>query len=124
MEMNQAEKNSNNVFSYSKLEELVNGDKDAIEHFTMLFVTETIGNDLEKMIEFVKNSDYEGLRQIAHKMKSPIGLYSIQSVHNALRQIEKMAREKTAIRVISPLVEDTVETLTEIKRKILSRQKQ
>jgi len=70
------------------------------------------------MLLCMHSMDYEGLTQIAHKMKSPIGLYSIQKAHDMLRKIEKLSREREAIAVISPLVNETIETLYEVKRKM------
>ncbi len=106
------------LFSLKKLEGLTNGDHEAIAHFNRVFISETIEKDLPKLQTLFEAGDLERLRQHAHKMKSSIELYSIDSVATTIRRIEKSSDEPASQGEVQACIQEVISTLTKVGEEI------
>jgi HPt (histidine-containing phosphotransfer) domain-containing protein len=79
------------LFSFAKLNAITCGDQDAMRHFNQVFIQETLSHDLNSLKESVEKRDYAEVNRVAHKMKSSIDLYCIDSVSEEIRKIEDLA---------------------------------
>ena len=97
------------LFTLEKLHALTSGDKIAMAHFNSVFMGETVGRDLPKLRSSLEAGDHAAVKKYAHKMKSSIDLYAIETISDVVRDIENRAAQATDLEQLAPLV-DLVET--------------
>jgi hypothetical protein len=106
------------LFSLDKLSQLTNGDKIAMTHFNSIFMSETVGKDLPKLLTAVEEGDYANIKKFAHKMKSSIDLYAIDMITRVVKDVEKLATQQSDIKHIEGMVAVVEDTLIKVRDKM------
>lgn len=109
------------VFSYEKIKDLTVGDKDAIKHFTLLFVEHTVDNDLPQLGSYLELKSIEEAKELSHKMKASIDLFVIKDASQAIREIELSCTNESDIHTSTHAAFKTLSnTLLTVKKRMLA----
>lgn len=76
-------------FNFDKIHALTGTDQAAVDHFTQLFITHTLGNDWVALNKAAKEDNASDLKELAHKMKASLDLYNMRRASVLIREIEK-----------------------------------
>ena len=75
-------------FEKEQLFNILGNDKEFIRKMIDLYIDTAI-SDFEKILHFYKNSDFDDIREIAHKMSSPAGQIGATWLYQLLKSLEK-----------------------------------
>ena len=76
-------------FNFDKIHALTGTDQAAVDHFTQLFITHTLGNDWVALNKAAEEGNASDLKELAHKMKASLDLYNMRRASVLIREIEK-----------------------------------
>lgn len=105
-------------FSFEKIEELTGNDQSAVKHFSELFISHTIGNDLPQLQSALSEGDVKTAGEIAHRMKASIDLFSIEEGSERIRSIEEGCAQLKAKETITQNLLVLQEILDRVKTQI------
>lgn len=103
------------LYDLSVIKELIGENHDDMIDFINLFLTHT-PIYLNDLIEFSSKHDYEGLRRLAHKLKSSIRLLKITSIEKEIVLLEVYAKGKQNLDEIPQLVDKINTVLLQVFR--------
>lgn len=83
-------------FNFNKIHALTGQDKAAVDHFTQLFITHTLGKDWVALNSAADEENGSDLKELAHKMKASLDLYNIRRAGVLIREIEKKSVEPSS----------------------------
>ncbi len=106
------------LFSFAKLNSITCGDQDAMRHFNQVFIEETLSLDLNTLKKSVEKKDYAEVNRVAHKMKSSIDLYCIDSVSEEIRKIEDLAAMDEELDKIPEILSNIEPKLARVREEI------
>lgn len=103
------------------LTSLSKGNTEFTKKLINTFIT-TANGDIEKFNQFLEKKDYEGIGNIAHKMKPSLQLMGIESLQQPVAELETFARENINTEKIPQLVAEVINVLKlsidELKEKL------
>ena len=105
-----------NLFQLGNIFELCNHDGTLISEILRLFVTD-IPEDLTDMKNYLEEKDYEGIRQVAHKLKQNIYTFKIISIANDIQRLNNINSFKLTHEEIETSVNTIDAILTEVVRR-------
>ena len=82
-------------FNFEKISALTGSDQSAMDHFTELFITHTLGEDWKDLGRSVAENDCQNVKNMAHKMKASLDLYNMRRASTLIRVIEQNACESS-----------------------------
>lgn len=100
---------SSKLIDLTFLETVAKGNKEFVLKIANSFINQATG-DLEKLKQYVKDKNWEGIHFIAHKMKSSVHFVGIHSVKDLIINIERSAKDKVDLDKLPPLVEEFIAT--------------
>lgn len=103
----------NKLYSLTSLEKISGGNNDFIKKMITLFMEITPKNVQELKLA-VQNKKYEEAGKIAHSMKPSLDQMGITSLHQTIRDLEKLKTEELDHRNIQPLISKLDETLKQV----------
>ncbi|MFT5183462.1 MAG: HPt (histidine-containing phosphotransfer) domain-containing protein [Flavobacteriales bacterium] len=106
------------LYSLEKLYSITSGDQKAIRYFNEVFVQETLNNDLAVLKDSIDKGDFVEVNRIAHKMKSSLDLYCIDSISVEIREIENLSSLVEEVGKIPLILSNIEPTLTKVKEQI------
>ena len=107
-------------YNLTKLKDLTGDDREAIKHFTRLFIDHTIGMDLPLLKGSVHEGNWQEASQIAHRMKASIDLFGIDKASKAIRFIEHNGKAEQRIEDLQKEVEALDEYLNNLRAPLTS----
>lgn len=104
-----------NLFNLGNIFEICNNDGTLISEILRLFVTD-IPEDLTDMNNYLENKDYEGIRQVAHKLKQNIYTFKIISIANDIQRLNNIKSFNLNHDEVTTSVKNVSKILTEVVR--------
>ncbi|MCT4560916.1 MAG: ATP-binding protein [Crocinitomicaceae bacterium] len=84
----------NGLYNLSNLKNLSAGDESFFQEMVETFMLST-AKSMDELTELKNDFDFDKIADLAHKMASPCTHLEANTMHQALKQIESMARAKT-----------------------------
>ena len=107
------------LFTLSKLANITGHKKDVMDRFNKVFLEQTVGLDLPKLMESAKTTNISGVFQATHRMKTSVDIYCIESIRQPLKALESISRsgENTdAIPALAAQVQTGLLAVAEVMR--------
>lgn len=95
--------NKSPLYSLHSLDEMLGGDKQAKLQMMQIFL-QTTPKYLHDLFQRFEDNDLDGVSRMAHKIKSSIDIFCIDSIRTDIRTLENFSRDKIYIDEIPPLV--------------------
>ena len=76
-------------FNFDKIHAITGKDRAAVDHFTQLFITHTLGKDWVDLNTAAEEANASDLKELAHKMKASLDLFNMKRASVLIREIEK-----------------------------------
>lgn len=106
------------LFSLDKLARITNHNAEVMDQFNRSFLEQTIGTDLPRLVEGVRQQDYHLVFQSAHRMKTSVDVYQVNTIRTDLHRLEQSARTRTELQSIPGLAKKVAETLMEVAHQL------
>ena len=86
------------LYTLDKLAALTSNNAEVMDRFNRSFLEQTIGTDLPRLVESARKQDYDAVFHAAHRMKTSVDVYSINSIREVLHALDPTpAPGKTSI---------------------------
>lgn len=98
-----------NIIDLSYLNEISGGDSAFIKEMLELYINST-AIEADQFSEYLNVGNYEGIGNLAHKMKAPIQMLGASELFQTIRTIERYGKEGNNLEQIPELI-NVVQTL-------------
>ena len=101
---------SEKLYDLSLIEAISGGDTDFIRKMIDLFI-ETVPPNVQELNDCLSTESWDGVSRIAHKLKSTLDSMGIQSVKQEISTIERSAKNRQNLDMVSTLVHKVTTTV-------------
>lgn len=99
------------------LNEISGGDNAFIKEMLDLFLN-TTAIEVNEFDSLLANQNYEGIGQLAHKMKAPIQMLGASELFEKVRALEMIGKSKTNLESIPNLINEIKASIENLKAEI------
>ncbi len=105
------------LYDLSKLHEISRGNDSFVQKMISLF-TDQAPASVNEIKAALEQNDLPRIRAIAHRIKPSLDNMGINSFHNGIRELEKLAQEGGPIAEIARLVDEMDQVISEVLRQL------
>ena len=109
------------LYTLDKLAALTSNNAEVMDRFNRSFLEQTIGTDLPRLVESARKQDYDAVFHAAHRMKTSVDVYSINSIREVLHALESNARTRQDLDHLPAQVRTVAEALMHVARDLRSK---
>ncbi len=108
------------LYSLDQLESLASGDTAFVNKMVDMFI-QMAPESVDRMVTALAENDLEDLGAAAHKVKPSIDMMGIVSLKQKIRNLEQWGKNRTNMDMISPLLDDVINTLNDVVQQLKTR---
>ncbi|MDO8970606.1 MAG: Hpt domain-containing protein [Saprospiraceae bacterium] len=104
---------SERLYKLDKLIEFIGDDKDAILNMVGIFLKSTSGL-LSQIQTGLLNKDFVTIGKTAHMLNPTLDIFGIDTLHDVIREIEKIAKNADNVEGLPKLIDQLSTTMKEV----------